>query len=211
MAEEIKNTEVVNEEKVNEEVKPVDKENAPKEGQKRNFKGGKKGDRRPRRDAQPKEFEERVVSINRVSKTVKGGKRMKFAALVVIGNGKGKYGFGTGKSSEVPDAIKKAVDKAKKNMYTINIVKGGTIAHEVTGVFGATKVFLKPAKEGTGVISGGAVRSILELAGVKNICTKVYGSRNAINVIRATSKALSSTKSYKSVIALRKGGMEDVK
>ncbi len=174
-------------------------------------KGGKKFDRKPHRSNEPKEFEERVVSINRVTKVVKGGKRMKFAALVVVGDGKGRYGFGTGKSSEVPDAIKKAVDKAKRNLFRIELVKNGTIAHEVTGKFGATSVFLKPANEGTGIIAGGAVRSILELAGVKNVYSKVYGSRTKINVIRATNNALSSVKNYKGVMSLRKGGSEDVK
>ena len=174
-------------------------------------KGGKKFDRKPHRSNEPKEFEERVVSINRVTKVVKGGKRMKFAALVVVGDGKGRYGFGTGKSSEVPDAIKKAVDKAKRNLFRIELVKNGTIAHEVTGKFGATSVFLKPANEGTGIIAGGAVRSILELAGVKNVYSKVYGSRTKINFIRATNNALSSVKNYKGVMSLRKGGSEDVK
>ncbi len=208
MAEEMKNVEV--KEQANAPVDAKAGKKAPsKDG--RNFKGGKKTDRRVKKDNAPKEFEERVVSINRVTKVVKGGKRMKFAALVVIGNGKGKYGFGTGKSSEVPDAIKKAVDKAKRNLFTVDLVKNGTITHEVTGKFGATTVFLKPANEGTGIIAGGAVRSILELAGVKNVCSKVYGSRTKINVIRATNNALSSTKNYKSVMSLRKGDSEDVK
>ena len=137
---------------------------------------------------------------------------MKFSALVVVGNGKGKYGFGTGKSSEVPDAIKKAVDQAKRNISTIRMVGEGSIPHEVVGQFGATKVFLKPAPAGTGIIAGGAVRAILELSGVKNVYSKVYGSRTAINVIRATNDAIINLKNYKSVKALRsKEDATDVK
>ena len=215
MAEENKNVEVKEQvNTVNDTQKDKTDANekvAASKDNKHNFKGKRPMDKRVRKESAPKEFEERVVSINRVTKVVKGGKRMKFAALVVIGNGKGKYGFGTGKSSEVPDAIKKAVDKAKRNLFTINLVKNGTITHEISGKFGATTVFLKPANEGTGIIAGGAVRSILELAGVKNVYSKVYGSRTKINVIRATNNALNSTKSYKDVMSLRKGDSEDVK
>ena len=136
---------------------------------------------------------------------------MKFSALVVVGNGKGKFGFATGKSGEVPDAIKKAVDKAKKNLIDVEIVNGGTLAHDTIGKFGATNVFLKPAPEGTGIIAGGPVRAILELAGVKNIYSKVYGSRTKINIIRATASALKNQKDFKSTMSLRKGGLSDVK
>ena len=136
---------------------------------------------------------------------------MKFAALVVIGDKKGRFGFATGKSGEVPDAIKKAVEKAKRNVVTIKMNKGGTITHDVVGQFGATKVFLKPAPEGTGIIAGGPVRAILELAGVKNVYSKVYGSRTAINIIRATNEAIRSLKNYKDIATLRKGGEGDVK
>lgn len=159
-------------------------------------------DRRPRAD-EPKEFEETVVEINRIAKTVKGGRRMRFSALVVIGNKKGKYGFGTGKAAEVPDAIKKAIEAAKRNTYELHIVKGGTLAHEMIGKFGACSVFLKPAPEGTGIIAGGPVRAILELAGIRNVTSKVYGSRAPINIIRATHNGLSNLKSYKQVQALR--------
>ncbi len=177
--------------------------------------GEKRGERRPRRDARPnkrsprndraekKEYEERVVAINKVCKTVKGGRRMKFSALVVIGDGKGKYGFGTGKAGEVPDAIKKALETAKKNMFTLHITKNGTLSHEVVGKFGACTVFLKPAPEGTGIIAGGPVRAILELAGVRNVCSKVYGSRAPINIIRATNQGLESIHTYAQVKALR--------
>jgi len=146
---------------------------------------------------------ERVVAINRVSKTVQGGKHVRFSALAVVGDGKGSYGFATAKSGEVPDAIKKALEKARKGMYKIDIVKGDTIAHDVTGNFGATKVVIKPATPGTGVIAGGPVRAILELAGIKNVVSKVYGSRAPINIIRATDAALRSLKSYDKIMVLR--------
>ena len=167
--------------------------------------GGKRGDRPQRRPRgeEPKEYEEVVVEINRIAKTVKGGRRMRFSALVVIGNKKGKYGFGTGKAAEVPDAIKKALEAAKKNTYEIHIVKGDTLSHEVIGKFGACSVFLKPAPEGTGIIAGGPVRAILELTGIRNVTSKVYGSRAPINIIRAAHNGLSNLKSYKQVQALR--------
>ena len=192
------------------EAAPV--EEAPKEAREnrrprgdrndRRPRDGKRGDRRDRRD-EPKEFEERVVFINRVSKTVKGGRRMKFSALVVVGDGKGRYGFGIGKAAEVPDAIKKASESAKKNLFNIHLVKGGTISHEVVGKYGACNVYLKPAPEGTGIIAGGPVRAVLELAGVRNVCSKVYGSRAPINIIRATNQGLNNLKSYKETRTLR--------
>ncbi len=164
-------------------------------------KGGQRPDRK--RVEEPKEFEERTVYINRVAKTVKGGRRMKFTALVVIGNHKGKYGFGLGKAAEVPDAIKKATEIAKKNIYTIPLVKGGTIPHEVMGHYGASKVYLKPAPEGTGIVAGGAVRAVLELAGVTNVCSKVYGSKNSVNVVKACNDGTEHLTSYKQVQKLR--------
>lgn len=164
-------------------------------GERRGGRGGFRGGE--------KEFEERVVDINRVSKTVQGGKHIRFSALVVIGDRKGKYGFAIAKSGEVPDAIKKALEKARKNMFTVHIAKGDTIVHEVEGKFGATKVVLKPAKPGTGIIAGGAVRAILELSGIKNVVSKVYGSRTAVNVIRATGNGLASCKDYGQVMILR--------
>lgn len=191
------------------EVKSEDSKNQVRHqhgGEKRNRPAGARGERRgDRRDREKevKEYEERVVTINRVSKTVKGGRRMKFSALVVIGDGKGKYGFGTGKAGEVPDAIKKALEAAKKNTFKIHICKGDTISHEIKGVFGACEVFLKPAPEGTGIIAGGPVRAILELAGIKNVCSKVYGSRAPINIIRATNHGLGSLHTYSEVKALR--------
>lgn len=190
------------------ETKVAEEKKAP---QGKKFSRGKKNFTRAPRKEIVKEFDERVVAINRVTKVVKGGKRMKFSALVVIGNGKGKFGFATGKSGEVPDAIKKSVDKAKRNLATVTIVDGGTIPHEIIGKFGATTVFLKPAPEGTGIIAGGPVRAILELSGIKNVYSKVYGSRTKINIIRATHAALTGLKNYKDVKALREGGKADVK
>ena len=184
---------------------------AQKAPEKKKFnRNNRKFNKTPRKEI-VKEYEERVVAINRVTKVVKGGKRMKFSALVVIGNGKGKFGFATGKSGEVPDAIKKAVDRAKRNLISIEIVNGGTLTHEIIGKFGATNVFLKPAPEGTGIIAGGPVRAILELAGVKNIYSKVYGSRTKINIIRATASALRNEKDFNGTMALRKGGDNNVK
>jgi small subunit ribosomal protein S5 len=188
----------------------VAKEEAPKARPHGKRDGKKPFNKGPRKEV-VKEYEERVVAINRVTKVVKGGKRMKFSALVVIGNGKGKFGFGTGKSGEVPDAIKKAVDNAKRNLMDVKIVEGGTIPHDIIGKFGATNVFLKPAPEGTGIVAGGPVRAILELSGVKNVYSKVYGSRNKINIIRATADALANEKDFDKVISLRKGGKENVK
>lgn len=167
------------------------------------------GDRRPRtdrrspRDSEPKEYEERTVAINRVTKVVKGGKHMRFTALVAIGDGKGKYGFGTGKAGEVPDAIKKALESAKKNTFRIHMVKNDTISHEIMGEYGACKVFLKPAPDGTGIIAGGPVRAILELAGIRNVYSKVYGSRAPINIVRATNNGLENIKTYSQIKALR--------
>ena len=164
-------------------------------------KGGRP-DRKERHEVKD-DMEERVVFINRVSKTVKGGRRMKFTALVVVGDHKGKYGFALAKAAEVPDAIKKASEAARKKLYSIHLVKGNTISHEIVGKYGACNVYLKPAPEGTGIIAGGPVRAILELAGVQNVCSKVYGSRAPINIIRATNQGLNNLKSYKTMKELR--------
>ncbi|WP_041959203.1 30S ribosomal protein S5 [Sulfurospirillum arsenophilum] len=140
------------------------------------------------------EFEEVIVNIGRVTKVVKGGRRFRFTALVVVGNKKGLVGYGFGKAKEVPDAIRKAVDDAFKNIVKVNI-KGSTIAHDVEVKFNASRIILKPASDGTGVIAGGATRPVVELAGIKDILTKSLGSNNASNVVRATIKALSMIKS----------------
>lgn len=153
-------------------------------------------------EQQDKQFEERVVAINRVTKVVKGGRRFRFSALVVIGNKQGLVGFGTGKAQEVPDAIKKAIEDAKTNMMQIPIV-GSTIPHSITGNYGAGKVFLKPASEGTGIIAGGAVRSIFELAGINDILSKSIGSRTPINMVRATFAGLKELRTAEQVAALR--------
>jgi len=149
-----------------------------------------------------KEFEERVVFINRITKVVKGGRRFRFSALVVIGNKKGKVGFGTGKAQEVPDAIKKAVEDAKNNIIEVPIV-GTTIPHESTGIYGAGRVFLRPASEGTGVIAGGAVRAVCELAGISDILSKSLGSNTPINMVRATFVGLSELRTIEQIAALR--------
>jgi small subunit ribosomal protein S5 len=140
------------------------------------------------------DFEEAIVNIGRVTKVVKGGRRFRFTALVVIGDKKGTVGYGFGKAKEVPDAIKKAVDDAFKNLVKINI-KGSTIAHDIEHKFNASRVLLRPASEGTGVIAGGAARPVIELAGIKDILTKSIGSNNPNNLVRATIQALSRVKS----------------
>lgn len=188
--------------KVEETVASKKDDRRPRRAHEGDNKGGER--RRRPRPQEVKEFEEVVVEINRISKTVQGGRRMKFSALVVVGNKKGKYGFAMCKASEVPDAIKKALEKAKKHTFTIPIAKGDTIPHEVLGEFGASKVFLKPAPEGTGIIAGGPVRAILELAGIRNVVSKVYGSRAAVNVVKASHEGLRNLKSYTKVQSLRK-------
>src|SRR5690554_1668914 len=155
-----------------------------------------------KKQEQDNQFEERVVSINRVTKVVKGGRRFRFAALVVIGDKNGQVGFGTGKASEVPDAIKKAIESAKTNLMTVPFA-GTTIPHQVTGVYGAGKVFLKPASEGTGIIAGGAVRAVFELAGVNDILSKSIGSSTPINMVRATFAGLKELRTAETVAALR--------
>ena len=160
--------------------------------------------------AEEPEFEERVVTINRVTKVVKGGRRFRFAALVVIGDKKGNVGFGTGKANEVPDAIKKAIESAKKNIINIATVNS-TIPHEVTGVYGAGRVFLAPAAPGTGVIAGGPVRAVVELAGISDILSKSLGSATPINVIRATIDGLKKLETVEQVAARRGKTVEEIR
>ena len=167
-------------------------------------------DRRDRRkDEAPSEFIEKIVSLNRVSKTVKGGRVMKFSALCVVGDGKGRVGFGLGKASEVSEAIRKGLEDAKKNITAVTLT-GTTIPHEVIGEFGAGRVLLKPAPEGTGVIAGGAVRAVVEAAGIKNIRTKCLRTNNPANVVAATMEGLKSLRDAAQVAAVRGKTPEEI-
>ena len=160
-------------------------------------------------DASTLDLKEKVVAINRVSKTVKGGRIMKFSALVVVGDGEGTVGFGLGKSNEVPDAIRKGIEDAKKNLITVPL-RGTTISHEVMGKFGAGVVLLKPAAPGTGVIAGGPVRAVVEMVGIKDIRTKALRSNNPCNVVRATINGLSQLRAVETVAATRGKTVKEV-
>ncbi len=163
----------------------------------------------PRKREEESEFKEKVVAINRVSKTVKGGRIFKFAALVVVGDGAGTVGIGMGKAGEVPDAIRKGIDDAKKNLVKISL-RGATIPHEVIGNFGAGRVLLKPAAPGTGVIAGGPVRAVMEAAGIKDIRTKALRSNNPSNVVKATMAGLVSLRDAQQVADVRGKAVKDI-
>jgi len=155
------------------------------------------------------EFKEKLVAVNRVSKTVKGGRNMRFSALIVIGDEKGRVGMGMGKAVEIPEAIRKAVEDAKKHLITVPIV-GTTIPHEVIGKYGTGKVVLMPAPEGSGVIAGGPARAVIESVGIKDIVTKSYGTNNPINVVKATIEGLSRLKTIEEVARLRGKSVEEL-
>ena len=160
-------------------------------------------------EREPSEFVEKLVSLNRVSKTVKGGRIFKFAALMVVGDEKGRVGFGLGKASEVPEAIRKGIEDAKKNMITVSL-SGTTIPHEVIGEFGAGRVLMKPAAPGTGVIAGGAVRAVVEAAGIKDIRTKCLRSNNPNNVVAAAFEGLKSMRGPEEVARIRGKSVEEI-
>ncbi len=162
-----------------------------------------------RREEMDNEFKEKLVSINRVSKTVKGGRNMRFAALVVVGDGAGRVGAGTGKAVEIPEAIRKAVEDAKKHLINVPVV-GTTIPHQTTGYFGTSKVVMLPAEEGAGVIAGGAARAVLELAGVRDIRTKSFGTSNPINTVKATVEGLKLLRSAEQVAQMRGKTVEEI-
>ena len=195
---EILHTEVTTETTVKENNKNFKKDRKPRKEFKKNFEPKKKL------------LEEKVISITRVTKVTKGGRHFRFAATMVVGDGKGLVGIGTGKSMEVPEAIKKGIQAANKNLVKVDIVDGRTISHEQIGKCGRAKVLIKPAKEGTGIIAGGAVRAVLEIAGVKDIVSKSLGSNTQVNVAKATLEALKSQRSAEHTAELRGKKVEEL-
>ena len=163
----------------------------------------------PRFEKQESDLQENVVFINRVAKVVKGGRRFSVAALVVVGDGKGRVGAGIGKAAEVPEAIRKGVEAAKKDMISVSL-KNGTVPHESLGIYGAGKVLMKPAAEGTGVIAGGPVRAVLSLVGIRNVLTKSLGSSNPINMVKATLDGLAKLENVHTVAALRGKTVDEI-
>ena len=176
----------------------------------KNFKNNK--NRKSNKNFEPKKklLEEKVISITRVTKVTKGGRHFRFAATMVVGDGKGLVGIGTGKSMEVPEAIKKGIQAANKNLVKVDIVDGRTISHDQIGKCGRAKVLIKPAKEGTGIIAGGAVRAVLEIAGVKDIVSKSLGANTQVNVAKATLEALKSQRSKEHIAELRGKKVEEL-
>ena len=178
----------------------------------KNFKKDRKPRKEFKKNFEPKKklLEEKVISITRVTKVTKGGRHFRFAATMVVGDGKGLVGIGTGKSMEVPEAIKKGIQAANKNLVKVDIVDGRTISHEQIGKCGRAKVLIKPAKEGTGVIAGGAVRVILELAGIKDVVSKSLGSNTKVNMAKATLEALKSERTAEHIAELRGKKVEEL-
>ena len=182
----------------------------PQEMEKKPFERGERRERGPRRERRVEsEFQEKMVSINRVSKTVKGGRNMRFAVLMVVGDGKGRVGCGIGKATEIPEAARKAPEDAKKHLIKVSL-KGTSIPHEPDGHFGTGKVLMLPAPEGTGVIAGGPARAVLELCGIKDIRTKSYGSNHPINMVKATIEGLASLRTAEEVAKLRGKTVEEL-
>ena len=196
-------------EEIKEPVETTEKNEKPA----RNHDNKKNSNRRPRKtfDKPKSDLEDKVIAINRVTKVVKGGRQFRFAATVVVGNRKGKVGIGLGKAKEMPDAVKKATQAASKNLINVELIDNRTISHEIIVKEGAVRVMLKPAKEGTGVKAGGPVRSVLEMAGVKDILSKSLGSSTKVNMAYATLEALKSQKTIEEVARLRGKKVEEIR
>ena len=193
------------------EIEKVEEVKATEKVEKTERKPRKSNDKRQPRQRQQKLYEEEVISIGRVTKVTKGGRHFRFSAVVVVGDRKGKVGLGTGKSNEVPDAIKKASQAAAKNIVNVSVVEERTIPHEAMGVCGASKVMLKPAAKGTGVKAGGPVRAVLEMAGIKDILSKSLGSSTKVNMAYATLEALKSQRTIEKVARLRGKKVEEIR